>query len=781
MVRECRVAAATVAGLLAVLFMFLFKHRSDVNRILDRVELLMVQRCANTEGDILERRFEESTLWDFEDGERGYPYEEDEEWNEIRKSVCVRSEADGELPIVTSTTLRNRRVEVPYDLPGEFLIVCSSSSSSSSRSNSNIIVAGALFRNNVVKLLSHVDISRILNVESQETWLWSLDRERNVLLSSSSELVSFSEPLSKDVLNTIVMSSNSRCYHRRNNRTYNKHADLMPLWGYNQDKHKTLRGMFRGHLRSAGEMYIHAGRWHLDTDSSFSYYRTSGSEKNAHQMMSAALRHVKGLLLTSTVAAPLDVHVFEKSTLFPGDDHISFSEKKELITSSSTRMEWPRGHRFECFSNAWCTVLDRVGNGSSGTVYRVRVSLTRKRIVLYEFQNVVMKVFHHSVSTAAKAEATACLHVNARSHPLLQQCLWYSENRTSIHLLFSEYVPRARDLESLISILSSSSSSSSSREDTWKILTSAAEAFDVIHSRGVIHNDVNPRNILVTEVGRTIVVDFGLAAPIESARRESYRAPIYARAYASPEQHGPYYRPRSDGSSDVWCFALTVLHVWHGELMWIPVLGESYMWTQEKIDHILSLDFNIPKEIRDLLREMLSLNPSNRPSMRRVRDVLSKYGAVENDDVDDEEDVLKYDTTLDALRASYILESSLENEVVNSSNNWKVLSEAYVLLQQTYNRETSSKNYDDDLRALCVYQLARVHEALWRSLGAFESTCGGIDSKEDYDSCFFATASLGANKILSRSVDRFGSATEDFQSRVEMLDSWMNRCGCRRR
>ena len=520
--------------------------------IAEKVESLMKRRCENTIGKCESIA---TSYWDFEDGAKGYPYEEDSEWNDIRLAICgEKSNFLETFPQITSTTLLNRQVEVPYELPSEFLVICDK--------NENTI-AGALFRKTVIQLLHHVDTSRLLNVEIPgQTWLWSLDKERNVLLSATAERTTFREPLERDVLLTYEMSFDSRCVGRRN-RTYNKHADLMPMWGCDQNKHSTLRGMFRGNLRAAGELYMFRGQWHLDSDSSFSYYRNNGQNAPSSEMFTG-LQHVETLLLSRRVAAPLKIHIFEKNVLFPSDDHISFVRKRNLIElKSNHNMDWPQGHRFECFPNALCTVLDRIGSGSSGTVYRVHVSILRQRqsrendeiVVLYTFKNVVMKVFHEDGGNAAsKAEATACLHVNAVSHPLLQQCLWYSENRTTVHLLFSEYVPQARDLESLIPV---------SFSNIWKILSSSAEAFDVIHNRGVIHNDVNSRNILVTEIGRTIVVDFGLAAPILSARQENYRAPVYARAYASPEQHGPSYRPRSDGSSDVWCFALTVLHVWY--------------------------------------------------------------------------------------------------------------------------------------------------------------------------------------------------------------------------
>ena len=166
----------------AVVVLGLFIGRSKVERsyveIGERVEVLMKRRCEIVRGECVSTS---TSLWDFEEGAKGYPSEEDSEWSEVRQVIC--GQGDGsfhELPKVTSTTLLNRRVEVPYDLPSEFLLICNV--------DQKHTVVGALFRKNTLQLLRRIEISRLLNAEvSGQIWLWSLDRERNVLLSSTAE------------------------------------------------------------------------------------------------------------------------------------------------------------------------------------------------------------------------------------------------------------------------------------------------------------------------------------------------------------------------------------------------------------------------------------------------------------------------------------------------------------------------------------------------------------------------------------------------------------------
>ncbi|MGH3632629.1 serine/threonine-protein kinase [Mycobacterium sp.] len=98
------------------------------------------------------------------------------------------------------------------------------------------------------------------------------------------------------------------------------------------------------------------------------------------------------------------------------------------------------------------------------------------------------------------------------------------------------------------------------------IVTAVAGALDYAHQRGILHQDVKPANIFLTNPDdgeqRTLLADFGIGRPLSAAgRRTATNLTAATVAYAAPEQ---LLGSTIDGRADQYGLAATAFHLLTG-------------------------------------------------------------------------------------------------------------------------------------------------------------------------------------------------------------------------
>ena len=145
-------------------------------------------------------------------------------------------------------------------------------------------------------------------------------------------------------------------------------------------------------------------------------------------------------------------------------------------------------------------------------------------------------------------------------------------------------------------------------DELLAVFAAAGRGLAAAHDRGFTHRDFKPDNVLVSEDGRVVVTDFGLARHRSSSQSDDVTregAIVGTPAYMAPEVRSG---GEVDARSDQFGFAVALYHALHGHL---PRVDLPLMRGARR--HELSW------RLRRLLRRALAGDPADRfPSMQAL-------------------------------------------------------------------------------------------------------------------------------------------------------------------
>jgi serine/threonine protein kinase/tetratricopeptide (TPR) repeat protein len=162
------------------------------------------------------------------------------------------------------------------------------------------------------------------------------------------------------------------------------------------------------------------------------------------------------------------------------------------------------------------------------------------------------------------------------------------------------------------------------------ILRDIAKALDYAHSKGVVHRDIKPDNVLLTN-GSAAVTDFGVAKAISSSTQgeatlTSIGVALGTPAYMAPEQASA--DPATDHRADIYAFGVTAYEMLAGRS---PFAARSAQ--QLFAAHATAIPTSlervrpaVPPAVAELVMRCLEKRPADRP--QNAREVLAALDGI---------------------------------------------------------------------------------------------------------------------------------------------------------
>jgi serine/threonine protein kinase len=246
-------------------------------------------------------------------------------------------------------------------------------------------------------------------------------------------------------------------------------------------------------------------------------------------------------------------------------------------------------------------ILSPLGSGGFGTVYLAEDTWIDKKVAI--------KVPHRQNVDFGDLLREPRL-LASLSHPNIVSILT-AEKQSNIFFIVMEYVP-GDTLETVIS--------RDGTVDLTRMLDYTCQicnAVDHAHQQGVIHRDLRPGNVLVTEGGLLKVADFGTSRFIEIAAHGT--TVIGSPPYMAPEQfHG-----KAVFASDIYSLGVTMYQMLTGVLPYntpAPADLEKLM-KGELISPPRTRNPKVPSKINDIV--MKAVAPDVNKRYQRASDLLN--------------------------------------------------------------------------------------------------------------------------------------------------------------
>lgn len=261
-------------------------------------------------------------------------------------------------------------------------------------------------------------------------------------------------------------------------------------------------------------------------------------------------------------------------------------------------------------------LIEKIGEGGMAEVYKAKcLKLNRFNAV-----KILKKEFSSNDEIVDKFKKEATAIANLSHNNIIG--VYDVGTQDDIHYIIMEYV-KGKTLKQIIKEQGKIQS-----KPAVEIAIQIAKALECAHKSNIIHRDVKPQNILITEEGIVKVSDFGIAKSVSSSTVAHTTAVLGSAHYFSPEQaKGSYV----DERTDIYSLGVVIYEMVTGKIPFDAdnAVSIALKHIQEEVVPPNKYTPEIPDVLNDLILKAMEKEPIKR--YQSVRDLLNDLVKIKND------------------------------------------------------------------------------------------------------------------------------------------------------